>query len=374
MFPASQNPQAVKTAVISLPGPALSWHSNVPVFPANLNGTWHVAPATSSITLPDGAVPSPCTLKARGTVYKLPNGQLAMNTSQARSPLYTWTVGIQRAFGGSASLTVNYVGTHASDLSSEININQPAPGPAGTKAAPLQLRQPYYSQFPWFNGIFVYGPAGFSNYNALQATFVLRNSHGLTLNAGYTFSRDLATPKGGNNPYITNSQCVACDYGLSSPTQDLGVTLVYAVPGIKSPAQLLNGWEISSTINLQSGQPFNGVDGRDDLAGVGGGRGLFGGASEPWSLYGKGTNFSNIGRRAQTPCFGVMGSTFDGSCTTVPFGAGAPGDLTYVANLPAACVAAAQQEPVNAAMGAAMVHPVVCFLLLILGAICRAAR
>jgi hypothetical protein len=348
VFPASQNPQAVKTAVVSLPGSVLSWTPNVPVFPADLNndlvcGTGNFVPTTIPV------VPSPCTLKARGTVYKLPNGHLAMNTDQVRSPMYTWTLGIQHAFGASASLTVNYVGTHTSDLSSEINVNQPAPGPK----AGLQQRQPYYNQFPWFNGIFVYGPAGFSNYNALQAAFVLRNFHGLTLNAGYTFSRDLATPKGGNNPYITNSQCVACDYGLRSPTQDLGVTLVYAVPNIKSPAQLLNGWEISSTINLQSGEPFRGVDGSNDLAGVGGGRRLFGGANEPWSLYGKGTDFSNIGRTGQTPCFGVMGSKFDGPCTTVPFGAGARGDLTYVANLPAACVAAAQQEPVNAAMNAA---------------------
>jgi hypothetical protein len=349
VFPASQNPQSVKTAVVSIPGQALSWLPNVPVFPANLNADLACGTGNGLITLPDGAVPSPCTLKARGTVYKLPNGQLAMNTSQVRSPLYTWTLGVQRAFGGSASLTVNYVGTHASDLSSEINVNQPAPGDAGT----TQLRQPYYSQFPWFNGIFVYGPAGFSNYNALQASFVLRNFHGLTLNAGYTFSRDLATPKGGNNPYITNSQCVSCDYGLRSPTQDLGVTLVYAVPDIKAPAQILDGWEISSTINLQSGQPFNGVDGNNDLAGVGGGRGLFGGASEPWSLYGKGTNFSNIGRRAQTPCFSVANGSFAGACTTVANGAGVPGDLTYVANLPAACVAAAQNEPVNAAMNIA---------------------
>jgi hypothetical protein len=349
VLPGSQNPQAVKTAVVSLPGSALTsgnlgniWLPNVPVFPANVNGDL----ACGIATLTDGTVTGPCTLKARGTVYKLPNGQLAMNTSQVRSPLYTWTVGVQRAFGGSASLTLNYVGTHASDLSSEINVNQPAPGPAGN----IVQRQPYFSQFPWFNGIFVYGPGGFSNYNALQAAFVLRNFHGLTLHAGYTFSRDLATPKGGNNPYITNSLCVACDYGLRSPTQDLGVTLVYAVPNFKSPAQLLDGWEISSTINLQSGEPFNGVDGSNDLTGVGGGRRLFGGASEPWSLFGKGTNFSNIGRRAQTPCFGVVGSRFDGACTTVADGAGAPGDLTYVANLPAACVAAAQKEPVNAAM------------------------
>jgi hypothetical protein len=346
VIPASQNPQAVQTAVISIPGSALSWAPNVPVFPANLNsdlacGTGISIPAT---TLPDGSVPGPCTLKARGTVVKLPNGQLGMNTDQTRSPMYTWTMGIQHAFGASTSLTVNYVGTHTSDLSSEINVNQAAPGAAGgglggangTLTGPLQQRQPYYGQFPWFNGIFVYGPAGFSNYNALQATFVLRNFHGLTLNAGYTFSRDLATPKGGNNPYITNSQCVACDYGLMTPTQDLGITLVYAVPEIKSPAQILKGWQISSTINLQTGEPFSGLDGSSDFAGVGGGRGLFGGASEPWSLYGKGTNFNGIGKLVGAPCYGFAAFPFAGCGAT----------------LPQACIAAANAEPVNAAMNA----------------------
>jgi Carboxypeptidase regulatory-like domain len=369
VFAASQNPQAVKTAVISIPGPTLSWAPNVPVFPANLNGDLACGTGNPAIVLSDGAVPGPCTLKARGTVVQLPNGQLAMDTSQRRSPMYTWTMGIQHALGSSASLTVNYVGTHTSDLSSEINVNQPAPGATGkgltgatigSVTGPLQQRQPYYSQFPWFDGIFVYGPAGFSNYNALQATFVLRNFHGLTLNAGYTFSRDLATPKGGNNPYITNSQCVSCDYGLASPTQDLGVTLVYEVPTFKAPAQLLQGWKISSTINLQSGQPFNGLDGSDDFAGVGGGRGFFGGATEPWSLYGKGTDFKNIGKLTGVPCFGVadlsnpnpnaFASSFAGQCKTVQIGTGNPGDLTFVSNLPAACVTAAQKEPVNAAM------------------------
>jgi hypothetical protein len=356
VFAASPNPQAVKTAVISIPGPTLSWAPNVPVFPANLNANLACGTGNPLITLPDGSVPGPCTLKARGTVYKLPNGQLAMNTDQVRSPMYTWTLGIQHAFGASTSLTVNYVGTHTSDLSSEINVNQPTPGATGgglggangSVTGPLQQRQPYFSQFPWFNGIFVYGPAGFSNYNALQATFVLRNFHGLTLNAGYTFSRDLATPKGGNNPYITNSQCVACDYGLASPKQDLGVTLVYAVPGIKSPAQMLEGWQISSTINLQSGQPFNGLDGSNDFAGVGGTRGLFGGATEPWSLYGKGTDFKNIGKLTGVPCFGLPGSGF--GATKV----GDPGPCSTVASLPAACVSAATNEAVNAAMNAAV--------------------
>ena len=341
VFPASTNPQAVKTAVVSLPGSALSWASNTPVFPANLNGD--LACGTGTFALLDGSVPGQCTLKARGTVVKLGNDQLSMNTSQRRSPMYTWTLGVQHGFGSSASLTVNYVGTHTYDLSSEININQPAPGATGLTA--LRQREPYQSQFPWFDGIFVYGPAGFSNYNALQAAFVLRNFHGLTVNVGYTFSRDLATPKGGNNPYITNSQCVACDYGLSSPTQDLGVTLVYNVPRIKAPAQLLEGWQVSSTVNVQSGMPFNGLDGSDDFAGVGGGRGLFGGANEPWSLYGKGTNFKNLGKLTQVPCFGLPGSAFGAAHV------GDPGPCSTVASLPAACVSAATSEPVNAAVG-----------------------
>ncbi|HXU19506.1 MAG TPA: TonB-dependent receptor [Verrucomicrobiae bacterium] len=349
VFPASTNPQAVKTAVVSIPGPGLTWALNTPVFGAGLNSDLACGTGNPAIVLPDGSNPSPCTLKARGTVVRLPGGGLSMNTQNARSPMYTWTLGIQHAFGARTSLTVNYVGTHTYDLASEININQAAPGATGagllppgvglgTVDGPLQQRQPYFGQFPWFNGIFVYGPAGFSNYHALQVSFVQRSFHGLTLNAAYTFSRDLATPKGGNNPYIDNSQCVSCDYGLQTPTQDLGVTLVYAVPGFKAPAQMLEGWEISSAIDVQSGDPFTGLDGSDDFAGVGNGRNLFGGASEPWSLFGKGTNFKGIGKLAPVPCFG---SSFVfavlGGCNPV---------------LPAACISAANAEPVNAAMNA----------------------
>ena len=333
VFPASTNPQAVRTAVPSIPGASLSWALNTPVFPANLNADVACGTGNGEITTPGGTTPSPCTLKARGTVVRLPGGGLSMNTSQARSPMYTWTLGIQRSFGVSTSLTVNYVGTHTYDLASEININQATPG----DAAGVQQRQPYFSQFPWFNGIFVYGPAGFSNYNALQVTFVQRNFHGLTLNAGYTFSRDLATPKGGNDPYITNSRCVGCDYGLTTPKHDLGVTLVYAIPGMKSPAQMLEGWQISSAINVQSGQPFRGLDGSNDFAGVNDNRGLFGGTPEPWSLFGKASDFK-LGTTTAPTCLGfpVFGFFGCGDINLVNPSAGA-----------AACIAAANAEPVN---------------------------
>ena len=348
VIPSSTNPQAVKSAQLTIPGVGLAWTAGTPVFNV-APGALACGTGNPAITLADGAVPSPCTLKAKGTVVKGPGGQLSFNTDSVRSPMYTWTLGIQHAFGSSTSLTINYVGTHTYNLASEININQPAPGTSssggvagalqggygtGTLTGPPQLRQPYFNQFPWFDGIFVYGPAGFSNYHALQVSFVQRNFHGLTLNASYTFSRDLATPKGGNNPYIPDSQCVSCDYGLLTPTQDLGITLVYALPGIKSPLQMLQGWQISSTVNVQSGTPFSALDGSHDFAGVGDGRSFFGGANEPWSIYGKGTNFTGLGKFTQVPCFGFGGNS---GCNPT---------------LPTACINAASSEPVNAAMNA----------------------
>src|SRR5215472_1116945 len=156
VFPASANPQAVRSGVVTIPGAGLSWQVGTPVFPASLNTELACGIGNTSIVLPGGVVPSPCTLKVRGTVVRLPNGQLSMNTSNARSPMYTWTLGVQHAFGPSTSLMVNYVGTHTYDLSSEININQPTPGQTGpttggTSNPPgsLQLRQPYFNQFPW---------------------------------------------------------------------------------------------------------------------------------------------------------------------------------------------------------------------------------
>jgi hypothetical protein len=111
--------------------------------------------------------------------------------------------------------------------------------------------------------------------------------------------------------------------------------------------QILEGWQISSTINVQSGQPFNGLDGSDDFAGVGDGRRFFGGVTgEPWSLYGKGTDFKNLGKLTAVPCFGLPGSNFGAAKV------GDPGTCSTVATLPAACVNAATNEPVNAAMNA----------------------
>jgi hypothetical protein len=146
----------------------------------------------------------------------------------------TWNFGVEHAFTNSLSFMVSYVGNHASGLPNYVNINQPTPGPSTGE----QLRQPFYSKFPWFGQILEYSPVGFSNYNALQSTLVGRNYHGLTFQAEYTWAHSLNTQNGDNFPYVEDSTNVRSTYGNSTatPFHHFGFTVTYAVPTIKAPA------------------------------------------------------------------------------------------------------------------------------------------
>ena len=138
---------------------------------------------------------------------------------------------------------------------------------------------------------------------------------------------------------------VAGYYGPFTPAHHLGITATYAIPGRKSRAQLLQGWEINSSVNLQSGPPVNPVDATDDFAGIGGGRGLLGGASEQWSLVGNPRNF-HLGKTTPTPCYAFAGSRFAGNPACLPL------TLTGDNGAGQACINAANQEVVNAQMNA----------------------
>jgi hypothetical protein len=349
-FAPSTAPGAVTSGTVTVPSSGLNWVCNntspncpgapATVIPVFTVGTSALECGNGLVRAANGTTPSPCNLHAK-------------SVNSPRSPMFTWTVGIQRAFTSSTSLTVNYVGTHAYNIATMVNINEPTPGAStalpgstpGSATGSYQFREPYYSRFPWFSGIFLYEPAGFSNYNALQVSLTQRAFHGLTMRTNYSFAKDLATTKGGNNPFVQDGRNVAGYYGRFTPAHHLGITLTYAIPGIKSPAQLLRGWEINSSINVQSGPPVNPVDATDDFAGIGGTRALLGGASEQWSLVGDPRNF-HIGKTTPTPCYAFAGGRFASNPNCLPLtlsGDNGPGQ---------ACINAANQEAVNAQMNA----------------------
>jgi hypothetical protein len=349
-FAPSTVPGAVQSGQVTVPTSGLNWVCNaaavcpgatstpVPVFAV---GTSALECGNGLVKVANGTTPSPCNIHAK-----------AVNAS--RSPMLTWTVGIQHAFSTNSTLSVNYVGTHAWNLSTQVNINEPTPGASkainsaqapGSVTGSYQFREPYYSQFPWFSGIYKYEPAGFSNYHSMQVTFDQRLYHGLTIKGIYSLARDWATTKGGNNPYVEDGRNISAYYGPYTATHHVGITASYTLPGKKSFGQLLQGWGINSSVNMQSGAPVNFTDSSDDFAGIGNARTLLGGSNEQWSLFGDGRDF-HIGKTAATPCYSFAGGRFasDPNCGALSLnGNNGAGQI---------CIDDANKEAVNASMNA----------------------
>ena len=245
-----------------------------------------------------------------------------------------WNVGVQQALTNSLTLDTEYVGNHGQHLFDYTDINEPLPGPNGTAAE--NLRRPYTlnGQFPWFAQMRLMGSIGnVSNYDALQVIARERASHGLTFIATYTFSHalddnssDLAmlAPQDSRNP--------GAEYGNSSfdIRQRFTFGPSYFIPGKSGYAQMLKGWQLTSTVSVFSGRPINPTDAADDLSGTGAGQ-------DRWTLVGNPNDFHGFGGPSPIPCF--VSPTASGA-----FAQTLNGTHICSVGLPAQCVTAATGE------------------------------
>jgi TonB dependent receptor len=245
-----------------------------------------------------------------------------------------WNVGIQRAMTSTMSLDLAYVGSHGTNLFGQTDFNEATPGT--TSSSRIQTSRPFYSQFPWMGKVTNVTNLGFSNYNALQVTLTQRSWHGLSNTMGYTWSHTLDTAGTDVGLAIyADARCpVRCNYGPTAFDIRNRVTdrFTYNVPGIKRTAQILEGWQISTVVNLQGGIPYDTRDSTDNISGTGEN-------TDRWDIFGNPSDFNSYGRAAHIPCWGVSGSKFDlpGTCTTV-------GNINA---MPTACINAANSLPVN---------------------------
>jgi hypothetical protein len=134
------------------------------------------------------------------------------------------------------------------------------------------LRVPYIGYNPNSN---YWRGVGISNYNALQFSVKKRMSHGLAINASYTWSHTLDEGGGlssglfynGNNPLDPSSA-----YGNASfdRTHVLTIGYVYHMPNLARStgflSQVTNGWGISGMTVAESGQPYSVYDFSGDVA------------------------------------------------------------------------------------------------------------
>jgi hypothetical protein len=221
--------------------------------------------------------------------------------------------------------------------------NCPASTPGGLGLNPAEC-------FPYISQVLVQLPNEISNYNALQATLSERLSHGLQFNLGYTFSHALDELTGLTNSGDTNlenTQNPLLNYGNASfdARHHLTLTATYDIPGRKAPGQMLEGWQINTTVNILSALPFNPYDGTTDLSGTGI-------KQDRWNILGSPSNFT-AGTTTPIPCFGLASSSkFNAAagCITVPTGSGTLGSASFVSGFPTQCQAAAAAAPVNAAL------------------------
>ncbi len=321
----------VKTGTLQLASNAIPWLVNTPILNGSPSGLACGNGAAIPGSTPVKLNPSPCTLNAEGLKPAFPYW---INRS----------LGIQHAFTTNFALTVNYVGSHGTQLQDLQDINTPPPGPKLTTTE--QANRPYATQFPDFAHIYVENNQDDSNYDAMQITASQRLSHGLNFTAGYglAYSHDegsFGTPSNGINPKADYA------YGGDDARNIFTFTATYNLPSKKSPGQVLEGWQVNSSLNLTGAFPLNPTDASDDFNGTG----L---TAQRWTMIGPASNINRLigGPGAGVPCFGIAGSSFANAKNCADVSSGLPtgaviGTAAYVQNMPAACVAAAAAEPVN---------------------------
>jgi hypothetical protein len=289
------SPGNIAVALASPLGSAITpgWQNNgpnVPLFPAS---TLAVECGDGLANSSGGTDPSPCTVLGVAPNLRTPY-------------VSTWTLGIEQAFTNNLSLEVAYVGNHGSRLLGDRDVNQ-----FNTKT---QLA-PYSAKFPYLQSIDVLSNQDGSNYKGLQVTLTQRSSHGLSFVAGYTRSHasdDSSANWQGGVPLDSNNpkqEYASSDFDVS---QRFTLAVTYALPGRKSQGQLLEGWQLSSIVTLQSGFPWAPQDAQNNFSGTFKSNNPQS-TGERWDFFGNPKDF-NSGPNP-IPCFG---DKLCGNGTVVP--------------------------------------------------------
>ncbi|MGA2889253.1 MAG: carboxypeptidase regulatory-like domain-containing protein [Terracidiphilus sp.] len=268
------------------------------VGPGGSPGTGSIATGTinfsgSNLNWDAGYNGGPATVFPTGTIDcgANPCSILGMVKNFRTPMVYNWTLNFQHSFNQELSLEVAYVGVHGSKLVGIHDINQNVP--SLDILANEQSGRPFNAKFPFLSFIYQMGNIYQSNYNGLQSTLTARNLHHLTLVAGYTYSHalddvganwdfgaGLGIPQDSYNP---GREYASSDFDMRNR---LTFSATYAIPGKRSFAQMLSGWEAVSIVSLYGAQPWGPMDTGNDLSQTGE-------ATDRWDFFGNPHDFKS---------------------------------------------------------------------------------
>lgn len=178
----------------------------------------------------------------------------------------SWNVNIQREVMRDLGVTIGYFGTKGTHLRISRNINQRVNGVAPFPSLPAD--DPFRANVPLVNIVQIEG-TGNSSYNALWLTAEKRLSRGFQFNASYTFSKSI-------DYNSLNSQGVVVQDGYnlrgSRGLSDFDARHRFVFSGIYELPfhgnQLVEGWQLGTIVQSQSGNPVNIVVNNAALTGV----------------------------------------------------------------------------------------------------------
>ena len=274
------------------------WNASSNYYPFSLRYTF---PKQGSLTNPycAGGITTGCTLDSpfpftytSGAVNPIP----AAGTIEGVVPNFVWpetyqlTASVQQQVTKTAAVSVAYVGSLSRHLPMSVDENYPVfntTTPSANTTANANTRRPYYSTVPTtiVNGVvtptqelgIVYGVTSSqtSNYNAMQITFSQQVTKGISFNGFYTWSKNLDSGVlNSSTPSSTSTVEDHDDLKIEKGPDDFDMRQVFGMSIVWVPnyfhsanravASVLDGWHISSVINLHSGTPFNITTGSDN--------------------------------------------------------------------------------------------------------------
>jgi hypothetical protein len=190
------------------------------------------------------------------------------STAYSAGRTQEWSIGVQRQLGASRVVEVHYLGSHGDQLYSQQLPNQAVPGPGSVNSR---------KRFPLLAANMIWsGPIGWSNYNGVQFRFEQRTWHGLGFISHYTRSKALDTASNllsnAANPSVPqNSRDLAAEYSRSSfdARHRFVSSGLYQLPFSSSRPvvnHLVEGWDVSWALTLQSNTPFSPIVPQDRSA------------------------------------------------------------------------------------------------------------
>jgi hypothetical protein len=183
--------------------------------------------------------------------------------------IYQWNLAAQHMIGGNLVVELAYVASHGFDLTFPTDLNQIPQAHLSSNDVALGFRP--YTQYGSIGGN-TYN--AISNYNSLQASITKRLTHGVSFSFNYVWSHflDDQDSSGWGSRGGPQNYTLANDPGSNYSNSNFDVRnafkgyVVYQLPfgtgqmflnNNKLADAVIGGWQVSSTIVLSSGNPFN---------------------------------------------------------------------------------------------------------------------